>query len=83
MSYCRWSDGNWYIYDDCGGFLSVNHVEGCYTKYNYGDDIEEYVENFPIKLSKYDKDWLRYWLKMANECNEEQLDEHIYSNAKK
>lgn len=61
MAYARWSDEgcNWYIWWDCGGYLACHYIHDKWTNYNYGDDIEEFIKNFPAELSEKDKYDLR------------------------
>ena len=28
MAYARWSQGNWYIWWDCDGYLACHHIKG-------------------------------------------------------
>lgn len=67
MAYARWSQGNWYIWWDCDGFLACHHKKGGWSNYNHGDSVDEFVKNFPEKLSRKDEYDLRCCIKNFNE----------------
>ena len=69
MSIVRFSDySNWYIFHDICGYVSVYHKENYENvPYHYGENIEEYIKKYPIKLSDSDEQELREYLEFANE----------------